>query len=291
MIVSNTMGTGMIHRLLGGNQEVVIYSSSDDIIKAAENEGALPSYSIRELVHKLKPPRIVWIMLPTGEISETYIGKVSTFLSEGDILIDSGNSFYKDDIQRKEELTTLGIHYVDIGISGGKNGFCTMVGGDREDFLLIEPILKLIAPADGYLYCGPTGSGHFLKMVHNGIEYALIEAYGEGFEILEASPYKDHLNYREIAHLWNQGSIIKSMILQLLESAFLKDPYLETVKESVDGSREERWTIHQAVDSGVSATSIIYALFKKLGSRQNGVLSDKILAALHRESGDAVSDT
>jgi 6-phosphogluconate dehydrogenase len=203
------MGMNMARRLLQGNHNVVVYNRTLEKVKLMEKEGAQPSSSIGDFVQKLKPPRIVLIMLPAGKVVEDHIGKVATYLSEGDILIEGGNSYYKDDIRRAEELKSLGIHYMDAGISGGiwglQVGYCTMIGGKKSDFKLIEPILKTLAPKDGYLYCGPVGAGHFVKMVHNGIEYAMMEAYGEGFELLEASPYQESFNYQEIAHLWNQG--------------------------------------------------------------------------------------
>jgi len=283
------MGMNIARRLLGGNHEVVVYNRSIDKVKILEKEGAIPSTSIAELVQKMTPPRVAWIMLPAGDIAEEYIGKVSTYLSEGDLLVDGGNSYYKDDIRREEELKSLGIHYMDAGVSGGvwglETGFCTMVGGTRADFHFLEPILKTLAPEGGYLYCGSAGSGHFVKMVHNGIEYALMEAYGEGFEILQSSPYNRFLNYQQVAHLWNQGSVIRSWLLELLESAFKKDPRLDTIKGYVEDSGEGRWTIHQAIESGVPATSIAHALFKRFESREPNQFSDKILAALRNEFG------
>jgi len=178
------------------------------------------------------------------------------------------------------------------GIWGLKVGYCTMVGGERGDFEHIEPLLKTLAPKDGYLYCGPTGAGHFVKMVHNGIEYALMEAYGEGFEILKASPYGEHLNFSQVAHLWNQGSVVRSWLLELLEDAFKKDPELASIEGYVEDSGEGRWTVQQAVDSGVSATAIAHALFKRFQSRQPDLFSDKVLAALRNEfGGHAVKKT
>jgi 6-phosphogluconate dehydrogenase len=283
------MGMNMARRLIQGNHNVVVYNRTLEKVKLMEKEGAQPSSSIGDLVQKLKPPRIVLIMLPAGKVVEEHIGKVATYLSEGDILIEGGNSYYKDDIRRAEELKSLGIHYMDAGISGGiwglQVGYCTMIGGKKPDFKFIEPILKTLAPKDGYLYCGPVGAGHFVKMVHNGIEYAMMEAYGEGFELLEASPYKESFNYQEIAHLWNQGSVIRSWLLELLESAFNKDPKLNEIAGYVEDSGEGRWTVHQAIESNVAVTGIAHALFKRFLSRKPETFSNKILAALRNEFG------
>ncbi len=283
------MGMNMARRLIEGKHEVAVYNRTLDKVEAMEKEGAIPSNSVEELVQKLTPPRIVWLMLPAGDIVEEYIGKVRAHLSEGDIIIDGGNSYYRDDIRRNRELEQLGIHYLDIGVSGGiwglKLGYCLMVGGKREDFDFIEPLLKTLAPRDGYLYCGPAGAGHYVKMVHNGIEYALMEAYGEGFELIQKSPFRQHLSFENVAHLWNQGSVIRSWLLELLESAFQKDPELNSIRGYVEDSGEGRWTVHQAVDAEVPATAIAHALFKRFQSRQADAFSNKVLAALRNEFG------
>jgi 6-phosphogluconate dehydrogenase len=283
------MGMNMARRLLQGGHEVVAYNRTYEKTKALEKEGALAVESIDQLVSKLKAPRIVWIMLPAGEVVETQIKGLSKLLSKGDIIVDGGNSYYKDDIRRASELEKNEIHYVDAGVSGGiwglKIGYCTMVGGSREDFDHLEPIFKTLAPEGGYLYCGPTGAGHFVKMVHNGIEYAMMEGYGEGFEILEKSPYGKNLNFEELSRLWNQGSVIRSWLLELLEAAFSKDPDLSSITGYVDDSGEGRWTLLQAVESGAAATSIAHALFKRFSSREKDPFSNRVLAALRKEFG------
>ncbi len=289
MIGLGRMGMNMARRLMKGKHEVVVYNRSKEKVQEIAKEGAVPADSIADLVQKLSPRRVVWVMLPAGEATDEHLAKAATYLSEGDILVDGGNSYYKDDIRREKELADLGISYMDAGISGGiwglQIGYCSMIGGKEKDFKYIKPLLKTLAPKEGFLYCGPAGSGHFVKMVHNGVEYAMMEAYGEGFELLQASPYKDSLNFKDVAHLWNQGSVIRSWLLELLESAFDKDPKLEGIKGYVEDSGEGRWTVHQAVESGVSATAIAHSLFKRFQSRNPDIFSNKILAALRNEFG------
>jgi 6-phosphogluconate dehydrogenase len=283
------MGMNMARRLMKGKHEVVVYNRSMEKVQEIANEGAVPADSIADLVQKLSPRRVVWVMLPAGETTDEHLVKAATYLSEGDILVDGGNSYYKDDIRREKELADLGISYMDAGISGGiwglQVGYCTMAGGREADFKYITPLLKTLAPKNGFLYCGPAGSGHFVKMVHNGIEYAMMEAYGEGFELLQASPYNESLNFKDVAHLWNQGSVIRSWLLELLESAFDKDPELKNIKGYVQDSGEGRWTVNQAVESGVPATAIAHSLFKRFQSRKPDLFSDKVLAALRNEFG------
>jgi 6-phosphogluconate dehydrogenase len=289
MVGLGKMGLNMARRLLREGHEVIAYNRSPGQVEAIEGEGAAATTSIEEFLKKLTPPRFIWSMLPAGEITDRHIARLSPHLSEGDTLINGANGYYKDDVRRKEQLGELGIRYIDVGVAGGiwglETGYCIMVGGDREDFERIIPLLESLSPDEGYMYCGPAGAGHFAKMVHNGIEYALMVAYGEGFEILKASPYNRYLDFSALSHLWNRGSVIRSWLLQLLETAFKKDPNLEKIRGYVEDTGEGRWTILQAVESGVSATSIAHALFKRFSSRQQDLFSDKILAALRRESG------
>ncbi len=289
MIGLGRMGMNMSRRLLAGDHQVIVYNRTQEKVEQMVKEGAIGSTSLEDLVQKLTPPRVVWMMYPAGELVDETITSLSNLLSEGDILVEGGNSYYKDDIRRTRSLKTKGIHYVDAGVSGGiwglKIGYCIMIGGDKSDFDHIEPLLKTLAPPDGYLYCGPSGAGHFVKMIHNGIEYAIMEAYGEGFELLKSSPYGENLELDKVAHLWNQGSVIRSWLLELLESALEKDPQLSEIKGYVEDSGEGRWTVQQAVESGVSAPAIAIALFKRFQSRQDDLFSDKVLAALRREFG------
>ena len=257
----------------------------DDLAK----EGAIGAYSFEEVVENLSEPRVVWLMLPAGEVIDQALGELTMFLSPGDIIIDGGNSYYKDDLRRAGLLAGKGLKYVDAGVSGGiwglEIGYCLMVGGEKETYEFLEPVFKTLAPPDGYLYCGPAGSGHFVKMVHNGIEYGLMQAYAEGFAILEASPYAGSLNYAEVSHLWNQGSVIRSWLLELAEAAFERDGRLEDITGYVDDSGEGRWTVQQAVESGVSAPVIALSLMRRFSSRQENAFSDRVLAALRREFG------
>jgi len=288
MIGLGRMGMNMARRLLR-DHEVVVYNRTYEKVEQIEQEGAIGSRSFEELIRKLNPPRVLWLMYPAGELVDETISTLAPLLDEGDIIVEGGNSYFKDDIRRARMLKTKGIHYIDAGVSGGiwglKVGYCTMIGGDEADFKYIEPLLKTLAPIDGYLYCGATGAGHFVKMIHNGIEYGMMEAYGEGFELLKASPYGQNLKFDKVAHLWNQGSVVRSWLLELLESAFKKDPELSEIKGYVDDSGEGRWTVQQAVELGVSAPVIALSLFKRFQSRQDDLFSDKVLSALRKEFG------
>jgi len=272
MIGLGRMGANMLRRLLGDGHQVVAYDRSLDKVRELEKKGAAGASSIEQLVALLPPPRVVWIMLPAGDPVEETLAGLAGLLVQGDVIVEGGNSFFKDDVRRAQELEKHGIGYVDAGVSGGiwglEVGDCLMVGGNREHFERIEPVLATLAPAEGYLHCGPVGAGHFVKMVHNGIEYAMMEAYGEGFEILKASPYGEELDLGRVSHLWNQGSVVRSWLLELLESAFSKDGNLESISGYVEDSGEGRWTVLQAVESGVAATGIAHSLFKRFLCRE-----------------------
>lgn len=290
MIGLGRMGMNMAKRLLRGSHEVVAYNRSPEKTDAlVEEEGAAGAYSLSEVVEKLSQPRIVWIMLPAGQAVDDHIHQLKDLLSPGDIVIDGGNTYYKDDIRRAKHLAEKNIRYTDVGVSGGiwglQIGYCMMIGGEKDTFDHIEPMLKTLAPEDGYLYCGPSGAGHFVKMVHNGIEYGMMQAYGEGFEILEASDYADSFNYADIAHLWNQGSVVRSWLLELAEEAFKKDKKLAEIKGYVEDSGEGRWTVQQALETGVPAQVITLSLMRRFRSRQEDAFSDRLLAALRREFG------
>jgi 6-phosphogluconate dehydrogenase len=283
------MGMNMARRLLKDKHEVVAFNRSREKVGEFEKEGGEGAVTLEEFIGKLPFPRVVWLMLPAGEVTEEHIGRLEKLLSKGDILIEGGNSYYKDDIRRAGELGKSGIIYMDAGVSGGiwglKNGYSTMVGGSREGFETIEPIIKSLAPDEGYLYCGGTGAGHFVKMLHNGIEYALMEAYGEGFQILKASGYGPGLKLKDVAHIWNRGSVVRSWLLELLEDAFEKDPELSGIEGYVGDSGEARWTVKEAVDEGVAADVITASLFKRFNSRQKDVFANRIMAALRNEFG------
>jgi len=296
MIGLGRMGMNMAKRLLQGGHEVVACNRSPEKIDAlVKKEGAIGAYSLAEAVEKLSTPRILWLMLPAGRAVDDHIDQLKDLLAPGDIIIDGGNTFYKDDLKRAKRLLDKNIRYVDVGVSGGiwglKMGYCLMTGGDKQVVEYLVPIFKTLAPEEGYLYCGETGAGHFVKMVHNGIEYGMMQAYGEGFEILEASSYGKDFDYRKIAHLWNQGSVVRSWLLELLEDAFGHDARLKDIKGFVEDSGEGRWTLQQAIDTAVPAPVMALSLFQRFRSRQENTFSDRVLAALRREfGGHAVKD-
>ena len=289
MIGLGRMGMNMSKRLLQGGHQVVAYNRSPEKTEQLVKDGARGAYSLVEVAEKLSTPRIVWMMLPAGQAVDDHIHELIDLLAPGDIVIDGGNTYYKDDILRANLLDEKGISFMDVGVSGGiwglKIGYCMMIGGEKETFKQLEPILKTLAPQEGYLYCGGTGAGHFVKMVHNGIEYGMMQAYGEGFEILEASAYAESFNYSEIAHLWNQGSVVRSWLLELAEEAFRNDAKLTDIKGYVEDSGEGRWTIQQALDTGVPAQVITLSLLRRFRSRQEDPFCDRVLAALRREFG------
>ena len=284
------MGMNMARRLIQGGHQVVAYNRSPDKTEEIVKEGAEGGFSLQELAEKLdERPKVVWLMLPAGKVIDEYLEKLRNILAPGDIIVEGGNSRYRDDIRRAAYLKGAGIHFVDAGVSGGiwglSVGYCTMVGGEEKIFAYLEPVLKALAPADGYLYCGPTGAGHFVKMIHNGIEYGMMQAYGEGFALLEASPYAEHLDFKKVSHLWNQGSVVRSWLLELLEEAFAGDPRLDALQGYVDDSGEGRWTVEEAIASGVSAPVITMALFARFQSRKENAFENRVLAALRREFG------
>jgi 6-phosphogluconate dehydrogenase len=290
MIGLGRMGMNMAKRLLRGDHEVVAYNRSPEKTDLlVKEEGAIGAYSLAEVVEKLSQPRIVWMMLPAGQPIDDHIDQFKNLLSPGDIVIDGGNTYYKDDTRRAELLIEKKIRFMDVGVSGGiwglQIGYCMMIGGEKDTFHSLEPVFKTLAPKEGYLYCGPSGAGHFVKMVHNGIEYGMMQAYGEGFEILEASDYAGSFNYADIAHLWNQGSVVRSWLLELAEDAFRKDDRLTDIKGYVEDSGEGRWTIQQALETGVPAQVITLSLLRRFRSRQEDPFSDRVLAALRREFG------
>jgi 6-phosphogluconate dehydrogenase len=282
------MGGNMVERLLNGGHEIVAFDPVKEALKEAENKGAVPANSLQELVDKLDAPRAIWIMVPSGDPTEETITALSSLLAEGDVLIDGGNSFYKDSTRRAAALKAKGVSFLDAGTSGGiwglKLGYCLMIGGEASVFEQLEPVFKTLAPEDGYAYVGASGAGHFVKMVHNGIEYALLQGYAEGFEILNARrAFK--LDLKKIAHLWNQGSVIRSWLLELAEDAFTKDPKLESIRGYVQDSGEGRWTVAEAIENDVPAPLITLSLLERLRSRQGESFSAKVIAALRDEFG------
>ncbi len=289
MIGLGRMGMNMAKRLLQGGHSVIAYNRTPNKTDQLVKEGAIGAYSLSEVVEKLSPPRVTWVMLPAGPTVDDHIVQLKEILSPGDIVIDGGNTYYKDDIRRADLLAEKEIKFIDAGVSGGiwglEVGYCLMIGGEKEAYQYLEPIFKTLAPEEGYLHCGEVGSGHFVKMVHNGIEYGMMQAYGEGFDILEASPYGESLDYAAVSHLWNQGSVVRSWLLELMESAFTKDASLSDIKGYVEDSGEGRWTVQQAIDTGVSAPVIALSLMRRFRSQVEDSFSDKVVAALRREFG------
>jgi 6-phosphogluconate dehydrogenase len=283
------MGMNMAKRLIKGKHKVVAFNRSPAPVKEIVRAGAQGAHSLEEFVGKLKSPRVVWLMIPAGGPVDDMIDRLKGLLSRSDVIVDGGNSFYRDDIRHEQTLRQAGIHYLDAGVSGGiwglKNGYCLMIGGDKKTYRRLEPVFKTLAPKEGFLHCGPAGAGHFVKMIHNGIEYGMMSAYGEGFDILKASPYAKDLEFAKVAHLWNQGSVIRSWLLELAEAAFRKDPDLSHISGFVEDSGEGRWTVQQAIDTATPAPLIALSLFQRFRSREADSFSDRLLAALRNEFG------
>jgi len=282
------MGANMVERLLKHNHQVVAYDLSVKARKEVAQKGAEIVISLKELVTKLSAPRAVWVMVPAEKPTQDTIDSLSMLLQKGDIIIDGGNSYYKDSIKRAEQLKEKGISFLDAGTSGGiwglKNGYCLMIGGEKEAFVSLESIFKALAPKDGYAYIGKNGGGHFVKMVHNGIEYALLQAYGEGFEIMQAKK-EFNLDLASISHLWNQGSVVRSWLLELAEDVFKKSPNLDEIEGYVIDSGEGRWTVFEAINEEVPAPVINLSLLERFRSRQKESFSAKVIAALRNEFG------
>lgn len=281
------MGSNMARRLLRGGHRVVVHNRSPEPTQMLEREGAVGAYSPEDTVHALTPPRVIWLMLPAGEVTEQMLQHFAELLEPGDILVDGGNAYWKDSVRRARFLQDRGIRFLDVGTSGGiwglEYGYCLMVGGEESAFRHLEPALATLAPENGYRYLGPAGAGHFAKMVHNGIEYGLMQAYAEGFEILERSPYRYDL--AELAALWNRGSVIRSWLLELAERAFRNDPRLSAIRGYVEDSGEGRWTVLTAIEEDVPAPVITLSLQMRFRSRQEDSFAAKVVAALRREFG------
>jgi 6-phosphogluconate dehydrogenase len=281
------MGANMVRRLLRDGHEIVAYNRTAEKTREIAGEGADPAFSIAELVAKLPAPRAVWIMVPAGDATEAQIEELLEHLEPGDTIIDGGNTNFHDDQRRQPELKKKGIDYVDAGVSGGiwglANGFCLMVGGDPAPVKRLEPVFLSLAPKDGYLHVGGPGAGHYVKMVHNGIEYGLMQAYAEGFEIMHASDYT--LDLQKISALWNHGSVVRSWLLELAERAFAGDQDLKHLKGWVADSGEGRWTVQEAIDKDVPAPIITLSLQTRFRSRQDDSYGAKVLAALRNEFG------
>ena len=281
------MGFNMVQRLLLDKHEVVVFNRDKAKIDEIAKKGAIPAYSLEELVNKLPEKKVIWLMVPSGKPVDENIDLLKGLLKANDIIIDGGNSYWRESQQHAEMLAKYGVYYLDCGTSGGvwglQNGYCLMYGGDKKSVDYVEPIFKSLAPKNGYVYCGQSGTGHLVKMVHNGIEYGMMQSYAEGFEILEKSPYK--INLTKVADAWQYGSVVRSWLLELAVNAFKDDPKLEKLKDYVQDSGEGRWTVQTAMDFEVPANVITSSLYARSQSRQDESFAMKVLAALRNQFG------
>ncbi len=314
MIGLGRMGANMVQRLINGGHECVVFDLNQDNVKTLEEKGAIGARSLEDFVQKLNKPRAVWAMVPAGVATEKTINALADLLGPEDVIIDGGNSYFKDDVRRANELLKKSIHYVDVGTSGGvwgvERGYCIMYGGEKKVVDRLEPLFKTLAPGkgdiertpgrepkegtsqEGYLHCGPVGSGHYVKMVHNGIEYGLMQAYAEGFDIFRNASNEElpeglryDLNLADIAELWRRGSVVSSWLLDLTAMALLEDPNLEEYTGFVQDSGEGRWTIQAAVEQAVPAEVLSAALYTRFRSRQEHTFAEKILSAMRMKFG------
>jgi 6-phosphogluconate dehydrogenase len=289
MIGLGRMGGNMTERLLRGGHSVVAYARDQAAVQRYAKLGAVGASSLSDVVSKLKAPRVLWIMVPAGDPTDQVIRELQTMLSEGDIIIDGGNSNFRDTMRRARDLETRGIQFIDSGTSGGiwglENGYCLMIGGEKRAVLRCEPIFKTLAPPNGCAHVGPSGAGHYVKMVHNGIEYGMLQAYAEGYEILHASRDFPELDLHQIAGLWQHGSVVRSWLNDLAMRAFANDPSLEKIRGWVADSGEGRWTVKEAIDVDVPAPVITLSLLMRFRSRQDDSFGAKVIAALRNEFG------
>src|SRR5215468_9377716 len=314
MVGLGRMGANMTRRLMRGGHSLVVSDLSPDAVKQLSGEGAAGSSSLEDLVKKLTPPRAVWIMVPAGGPTEATVQKLAQSMQAGDAIIDGGNSDFKDDVRRSKQLQAKGLHYIDVGTSGGvwgiDRGYCMMIGGPKEAVQQLNPIFRTLAPGigdiprtpgreklggtaeDGYIHCGPSGSGHFVKMVHNGIEYGIMQAYGEGFDIFKNANSKElaediryDLNLPDIAEVWRRGSVVSSWLLDLTAMALTENPTLSEYTGFVQDSGEGRWTIQAAVDEAVPADVLTAALYVRFRSRQEHTFAEKMLSAMRQKFG------
>ncbi|MEH7544193.1 phosphogluconate dehydrogenase (NAD(+)-dependent, decarboxylating) [Neobacillus vireti] len=280
------MGFNLGQNLIEHNHEVVAFDVNPSAVEEMKKYGAAGVSSFKELVQSLDQPRILWIMVPHAHV-DSVIGEILPFLNEGDIVIEAGNSHYKESTERYNELKEIGVHFMDAGTSGGmegaRRGACYMVGGDPEAWKIVEPLFRDTSVQNGYLYAGKAGSGHFLKMVHNGIEYAMMAAIGEGFEVLEKSDF--HYDYEKVARVWNNGSVIRSWLMELTENAFSKYPNLDEIKGIMHSSGEGKWTVETALDLQTATPVIALSLMMRYRSLENDTFTGKVVAALRNQFG------
>jgi 6-phosphogluconate dehydrogenase len=321
MVGLGRMGANMTRRLMRGGHTMVVSDLSPDAVKALAGEGAVASSSLDDLVGKLTAPRAVWIMVPAGDPTEKTVQALVGCMQTGDTIIDGGNSYFKDDVRRARICAAKGVHYVDVGTSGGvwglERGYCMMIGGPKEAVQRLDPIFKTLAPGrgdiprtpgrekmagtavstaeDGYIHCGPSGSGHFVKMVHNGIEYGMMQAYAEGFDIFKNATSKElpediryDLNLPDIAEVWRRGSVVSSWLLDLTAMALVENPTLAEYSGFVQDSGEGRWTIQAAIEEAVPAEVLTAALYTRFRSRQEHTFAEKMLSAMRQKFGGHV---
>ena len=317
MIGLGRMGGNIVRRLMKNGHTCVVFDRDEKVVQGLAGEGATAATSLQDTVSKMQKPRAIWVMLPSGKITEDTIDQLAGMLENGDTIIDGGNSFYKDDVRRAESLKTKGIDYVDVGTSGGvwgvDRGYCMMIGGPAAVVDRLDPIFKTLAPGkgniditphrekadprpeQGYMYCGPAGSGHFVKMVHNGIEYGMMQAYGEGFDVLKNAKVgtrpdneKFDLNLADVAEVWRRGSVVASWLLDLTAMSLAEDPNLDAFSGYVQDSGEGRWTIEAAMEQSVPVDVLAAALFVRYRSRQEHTFNEKILSAMRNKFGGHV---
>ncbi|MFQ6580981.1 phosphogluconate dehydrogenase (NAD(+)-dependent, decarboxylating) [Priestia megaterium] len=282
------MGYNLSLNLMDNHHEVVAYDVNKEAVEKLANEGATGAVTVEELVNELPhSPKVVWIMVPAGEVTKNVITELKELLSEGDIIIDGGNSNYKESVRRAQDLQEKGIYFFDVGTSGGmegaRNGACTMIGGDAEVFRTIEPFFNDICVENGFMYAGKSGSGHFLKMVHNGVEYGMMQSIAEGFEVLEKSQFD--FDYEAVARVWNNGSVVRSWLMELTENAFSKDPKLDSIKGVMQSSGEGKWTVETALDLQTATPVIALSLMMRYRSLEEDTFTGKVVAALRNEFG------
>ena len=314
MVGLGRMGGNMVRRLLRGGHECVVYARSAETRQQFVSDGAVAAESLEDLVAKLTPPRAVWLMVPSGEVTEQNVQRLGGLLAKGDTLIDGGNSYFKDDVRRAKALRPRGIDYVDVGTSGGvwglERGYCLMIGGDAGPVQRLEPVFKTLAPgrgdvapapgreqmkstaSDGYLHCGPNGAGHFIKMVHNGIEYGLMQSYAEGLDIIQSARsdtvpdgQRYEFNLADVTELWRRGSVVGSWLLDLTAAALAGDATLEKYTGVVEDSGEGRWTIFTAIEEAVPADVLSAALYVRFRSRERHTYAEKVLSAMRMQFG------
>ena len=317
MVGLGRMGANMTRRLMRGGHQLVVSDLSPEAVKQLGGEGATGSTSLADLVSKLAPPRAAWIMVPSGDPTQKTVEALLAFMQSGDTIIDGGNSYFKDDVRRSQLCATKGVNYVDVGTSGGvwglDRGYCMMIGGPKETVQRLDPIFKTLAPGrgdiprtpgfdklggtaeNGYIHCGPSGAGHFVKMVHNGIEYGMMQAYAEGFDIFKNASSKElpadiryDLNLPEIAEVWRRGSVVSSWLLDLTAMALVENPTLSEYSGFVQDSGEGRWTIQAAIEEAVPAEVLTAALYTRFRSRQDHTFAEKILSAMRQKFGGHV---